>query len=138
MFLAKVVGAFQTKAKFPYYYVRSCPRCGSRQTGRYVKSSKNPNDNEWMLLQSLKNGEIVEFTSSVPEGNAFCTRCGFSWPEYIRARYVSMEYINNQKSERGTVAILDAERNRINEETISREKNGNKIMSGMRKFMGKI
>lgn len=138
MFFSNIVKKTKNAVKLPYYNVRSCPRCGSRKTGRYVKKSKNPNDNEWTIIQSLKNGEIVELTPEIPEGNAFCTECGFSWPEYIREKYVSLGYIENERKARGTAFLLAAEYDKLNEEEKMKAKKHGPAVNTVRKFIGKL
>lgn len=138
MFIDDIVNKFNKTVKLPYYNVRSCPRCGSRQTGRYVKSSKNPNDNQYTIMQSLKNGEIVEVTPEIPEANAFCMECGFSWPQYIRERYVTVDYIKNQKKARGTAFLLDEEYKKMYEEESAKDKKYGKATNTVRKFIGKL
>lgn len=138
MFTDKITQTLKGKVKLPYYNVRSCPRCGSRKTGRFVKSAKNRNDNEFTKLSSLKNGEIIELTKQVPEQNAFCTECGFSWSQYICERYVPLEYIENQKRARGTVYLLDELCRQMEEEEKEKSKKYGHLGNTTRKFFGKL
>lgn len=92
--------------KLPYYYVDNCPSCGSRVTGRYVKASR-PVDNEWMIDQALKNGELLKTVPEVLGPNCFCLECGqnFSFP--VQRKMLTIDEIKEEKIERHTVEILN-------------------------------
>ena len=82
-----------------YYYVPSCPVCGSRRTGRYVKT---PISNARQIKESaLKAGEIIRFAGDEPLTNAFCLSCGHEWPTRIRVRLLSADAIAKEKRDRG-------------------------------------
>lgn len=100
---------FKKIIRVPYYYVPPCPSCGSRATGRYLKSHRAPDD-EYIADASLKNGEVVILRPEVPGNNAFCLTCGCEWPEYVEARFMTLEKIDEEKAARSTKEIMAHEK----------------------------
>lgn len=92
--------------KVPYYYVGKCPHCGSMVTGRYVKAARKT-DNEWMLDQALKNGEILKTIPELIGANCFCLECGqnFSYP--VQRKMLTLAEIKEEKLQRHTIEILN-------------------------------
>ena len=109
--------------KKPYYYVPPCPNCGANATGRYLKSTSNYN-NDWILKESLKNGEIVSFLPEVDdEYQCFCLECDEPFNAEPKLMMLSKERIENQKILRGTkemYALLDEERRKEEKETLNK------------------
>lgn len=87
-----------------YYYVPPCPQCGSRLTGRYVKQPYTKTDIRYVKNESLRHGELIRMTNSVPISNAFCEECGHEWPEHIYARILPAWQVENEKKARSTDA----------------------------------
>lgn len=88
------------KMKYPYYYVPECPECGSKCTGRYVR--KPLKEAIYVEESSLKNGEIIRFTSGFVQDRAFCVDCGFEWSHHVLIRFLTREELDLEKRERGT------------------------------------
>lgn len=86
--------------KTTYYYVPPCPICGSEVTGRYV--SKPWVNQKYMMMESLKNGEIIRFRKKVPDKNMFCEDCGFEWREDVRIVRIEQEDKDGEIARRGT------------------------------------
>ena len=99
----------------PYYYIPPCPRCGSRMTGRYVVGN-NTYDYEWMINESLRNGELISITDFEPENNAYCADCDYEWESPVQLKMLSIEQINEEKRERHTGEILRVRYEEIKEE----------------------
>ncbi len=92
-----------------YYMVPPCPNCGNFHTGRFFKKKKKQYENEWIVKEGLKNGEIMaEIDNIDPENNVFCMDCGFTWSCEVESLRLSSESIEKQKMMRGTNAILAA------------------------------
>lgn len=72
-----------------YYYVPPCPVCGSEVTGRYVTPPLV--NRKYMMMESLKNGEIIKFRKKLPDKNMFCESCGFEWHEDVRPVWIEAE-----------------------------------------------
>lgn len=83
-----------------YYYVPPCPRCGSRKTGRYVKTPYSGAG--YMKEHSLKNGELIRFCLEEPIDNGFCASCGFEWPVRVETRFLPYQKIMEEQKVRGT------------------------------------
>lgn len=92
--------------KKPYYYVPACPCCNSFATGYYVKeNSIDPSFNE---REGLKNGELLIAVKEVPNENAFCLDCGFSWHQVLKAKFLSLAEIEEQKQLRKTAEFYNS------------------------------
>ena len=39
-----------------YYYIPTCPDCGSRRTGKYVKEPSSAETAQYIMRQSLRHG----------------------------------------------------------------------------------
>lgn len=92
--------------RFPYYYVPPCPVCGSAETGRIVKEPAS--HAEYMMISSLKNGEIIMFDPSPsPTDNLFCLSCGHQWTGDAVVRMLTKAQICHEQKKRGTLEILD-------------------------------
>ncbi len=129
----KIRKKIQETVKLPYYYVPPCPACKSPITGRYMKYM-GETSSEWQVNESLRNGEIVEIVSVVPEENCFCCACGHEWEEDIRMRLFTLEEIEQEKAFRGTNIALNERMKRIKEERM----NDKGAFRGFRRFIGKI
>ena len=66
----------------PYYYVPSCPKCGSVITGRFVRA-RNDNDADWIIDESLRHGEIVSPVPKVCNIRAGCSDLSTRIPSTI-------------------------------------------------------
>ena len=88
-----------------YYYVPPCPDCGSAATGRYV----NPPliNKDYMIIESLQNGEIIRYKSKLKENRCFCTDCGFEWEESPRVVRITDEEKNGERKRRHTEKLLN-------------------------------
>lgn len=118
--------------KKPYYYVPPCPRCQSKATGRYMKMSKWKNDNDWMVNECLKKGELVVLMPEIPEDNAFCLSCRFNWPQPIQMTWETNRFIKQQKEDRQTNVILKE----LREEAMAEDEK--KRYKTIRHFVGKL
>lgn len=96
------------------------------------------NDNDWAYMKSLKNGEIVEPIMEVPEDNAFCCTCGFSWPAQINMEMVSIDAIKRERRERGTAVLLQEEYKKQQDIEKQKDARHGKIVNSFRKFIGKL
>lgn len=121
------------KKKMPsyYYYVPPCPRCASTATGRFVKH-RNDTEDEWVFHEALRHGELVVSVEDIPEENAFCNECGFTWPEYVTGKWITYKKVIKEKEKRHTTELLQAEYERMKEEKKLHKKN---ILA---RFIGKI
>ena len=81
-----------------------CPKCGSEITGRYVQKPIVKND--YMVLESFKNGEIIETKKRVPKKNAFCKECGFEWTEEARLVLIDEDEKDAEISRRKTEKLM--------------------------------
>lgn len=117
--------------RVPYYYVPPCPFCGSKMTGRYLKSHWAADD-EYVADTSLKNGELVVFRPEIPSKNVFCVNCGHDWTEYIESRFMTLEEIDKEKAARSTNEIRAQER----EEKKGKKKRG--VLHTIARFIGHI
>lgn len=88
-----------------YYYVPPCPKCGSRVTGHYI-ASRRDNDQDWVILEALKHGEIAQLSYEVPTNNCFCLDCGFEWGEDVSASFKTSNYVKEQRAIRHTDELL--------------------------------
>lgn len=86
--------------KTRYYYVPPCPVCKSEVTGRYVPTPFG--NKHYMIMESLRNGEIVRYAKKVPEKNVFCENCGFEWHEDIDMIFIEQEEKEGEIARRGT------------------------------------
>ena len=89
-----------------YYMVPPCPECGSRRTGRFIRQPFRQLDQEYVMQESLKNGEIVLLKIEVPEKNAFCTDCGYTWKADISLLRISSDEMEAERMRRGTDKLL--------------------------------
>lgn len=94
--------------KKPYYYVPPCPVCHSDMTGHYVLAQNHrKNDIEWMINDSLKNGELIKLVNRIDEQNCFCVICQTEWYSDISMQFKSLNYIEKEKEKRHTEEILE-------------------------------
>ena len=92
---------FKNNIKVPYYFVPKCPSCGSYCTGRYVKNHR-ATENDWMVKESLKNGELIKPIPEILDKTTFCIKCGFEWKGAVTKYYLSLNEIEKQKVIRNT------------------------------------
>lgn len=85
--------------KSAYYYMPPCPQCGSEVTGRYLK--KPFMNSDYTMIESLKNGELIRFCKKVPDKNAYCEDCGFTWHELPRFVWLTSEEKDGEVARRG-------------------------------------
>ena len=88
-----------------YYMIYPCPVCGSRRTGRVVRRPLSGAD--YMMHESLKNGEIIRFAQKEPVANAFCLDCGHVWPQTAVAVWLTADEVESEKAARGTETMLE-------------------------------
>lgn len=81
-----------------------CPICGSEKTGRYVQQQYVKK--HYIVLQSLKNGEIVKLKKKLPYKNAFCIDCNFEWREQPRLVLIDDDDKEMEKARRKTENML--------------------------------
>lgn len=93
--------------KHIYYYVEPCPRCGSRKTGRYIKTPMRGSG--YTKKESLKAGELIRFASPVPDNNGFCASCGYEWHTNVETKWWPSDRIEEEKAVRGTQALYERE-----------------------------
>ena len=99
-----ILGLWGEDMKSIYYYMPPCPRCGSEITGRYIQRPLVKAD--YMVLESLKNGEIVELRKKVPDKNAFCKSCGFEWREAPRVVWIDEDEKEYERAHRKTEKMM--------------------------------
>lgn len=93
------------RIRFPYYYVPSCPACGSAATGRVVKEPGTHAD--YTMISSLKNGELIMFDPSPsPTNNLFCLQCGNVWTGEVKVLMLTRAQISYEQKKRGTLELL--------------------------------
>ena len=126
--------------KKPYYYVPPCPSCNSPITGRFMKYHRTT-ETDWMITESLKNGELVRPVPEILEDNAFCLTCGYTWPCKISLKMLSINDIKKEKGKRMTTEIYKQKIEQDNE----RELNAKVSRRGLKKaahhikrYIGKI
>ncbi len=90
----------------PYYEVPPCPSCGSVRTGYFVKRAKKDIDNNWIIDNALKNGELISLVDSTQEDDFFCLNCDYTWPGVLGMQLKSREFIDQEATKRGTREIL--------------------------------
>lgn len=114
-----------------YYMVPRCKECGSYKTGRYVVPPRF--HKEYMMIESLKNGEIIQFRAKEPLKNAFCLNCGHEWIQKVEISRLSAEEKEEQIIRRGTEEMLNdyIERNHLNDK---KKSIFGGIFSGLTKF----
>ncbi len=96
---------FRKIIKKPYYYVGECPYCGSAITGRYVKA-RRVTENEWIIDEGLKNGELIKTIPELLGANCFCLECGTNFSYPVHMKMVSLEEIKQEKIKRHTIELL--------------------------------
>ena len=89
----------------PYYYVGQCTKCGSEVTGRYVRTHRTT-ENEWMIDEALKNGELVRPITEILGDNCFCLECGEDFNAPVEFRLISTNELKEEKIKRHTVEFL--------------------------------
>lgn len=95
------------KIKSPYYYVPPCPQCGSRATGRFIKSRGGRQD-EWTVMESLKHGELVSPEAEIDSRfTTYCATCGFMWNGKVEIKWLSPSELEDEKIARGTRDIMN-------------------------------
>lgn len=114
--IGKIKGFLYSKVKKPYYYVDTCPECGSFRTGRFVKY-RDITNTEWMINEALRNGELIEPLPEVPFQNCFCADCELIWHQDIEMRMITLEEMKKQKELRGTNFILKERCEEVRAET---------------------
>lgn len=97
--------SFKKLIPVPYNYVNPCPICDSWLTGRYIKSH-SPEDDDYAIESSLKNGEIVKPATEIPERNCFCLACGAQWIGRVKPMTKSPAEINEERARRCTEDLL--------------------------------
>lgn len=116
-----------------YYYVPPCPVCESRRTGKFFSRHMRAVDNEYIVMTSLKNGEIATPIDELdPENQAFCLNCGYTWDGPISTKFFSLKRIEEEKRVRGTKEMYSEILSEKNEE----EKE--KKFKTLRKFIGRF
>lgn len=120
--------------KVPYYYVGACPNCDSEATGRFIPYYRDA-DLDYVIQNSLKNGELVAVGDEHEHGNLFCNDCGNVWYGPVKRVFLSLNEIEYQRFVRDTDRIL-AERKAIKEQEETTEKGG--VMTAYKKFMGRL
>ena len=108
-------GKIKNLIKKPYYYVPPCPSCGSHVTGRFVRM-RGQNDNDWMINEALKNGELISLVPEVLNKTAYCVECDYTWYTDIQLKFLNNEQIKEQKTERYTNEALTMRMNALAEE----------------------
>lgn len=129
--------SFSSLIPLPHYFVPPCPCCGSKRTGRFIKSH-NVTNTDWAVRNALKNGELVKPTSDIdPDGQLFCLDCGFTWTEPIEARIATPKEITEERQKRGTIDILNAlEEEDRDDKREAGKKHG--LINSYVKFIGKF
>lgn len=94
--------------RYLYYYVPPCPQCGSRKTGRYVRTPLTGSG--YMKEESLKNGELIRFEAEEPVNNGFCVSCGHEWPVHVETKFWSYARIHEEQLVRGTIPLYERSR----------------------------
>lgn len=117
--------------KKPYYYVRPCPFCESRMTGRFFRYNRET-ETEWVINEGLRNGELLSPLPEITTYNCFCTECDAVWYESIPMSFFSLEQIQEEKVARGTNEILGQ---RIKEMREYEKKHKKNILI---RFIGKV
>lgn len=115
--------------KKPYYFVPPCPVCNSAMTGRYVPMHRD-NDIEWIINDSLKNGELVKPVNKISEQNCFCVVCQSEWYSDVHMELMSLDFIEKEKEKRHTAEIL--------EDRMSEEKKSKGLIGLFINFVGKL
>lgn len=124
--------------KKPYYYVPSCPVCGSKQTGRLLPSHGKYN-NGWIEKESLKNGEIVHMMEEIPEDvNAFCLNCDAMWQADIKTKFLNHREIEDEKRNRGTAALYSIYMEKMLDDKTALQKSRGPIVNLIANFIGHI
>ena len=105
---------YRKKIRKPYYYVPKCPKCGSRVTGRFVRA-RNDNDAEWLIDESLRNGEIVSPMPKVLSENCFCCECNATFKADTELRWLNLDELDKEKIDRNIYDIWLERRNASDE-----------------------
>lgn len=102
-----------------YRMVPPCSRCGSWNTGYYIKGNVSE---RWIIKWALKRGEIV-LIDSAPEHNCFCGHCGIEWTQDIPLKLLSQSEWEEQKKLReidkayeNAMEIFDNDERKVKEE----------------------
>lgn len=84
-----------------YYDIPPCPECGSRRTGRYLRSSFFETENMKILEEGILCGEVVDLTTDPQKKHtAFCRDCGHEWHYEARASVIGKTERDRQRRER--------------------------------------
>lgn len=138
MYISKSVkNLFKKMIRKPYYYVSPCPLCESKVTGRFVPMH-HATEMNWIIEESLKNGEIVSATNEIDEHNCFCMECDATWYEPIPIKLFTLARIDEERKNRLTEEFLNELHNpdSENEAKINRKAKG---ISGLFiNFVGKL
>ncbi len=122
------------KAKKMYYLVPPCPNCGSYVTGRFFKIKSNEYNNQWIIKEGLKNGEIMAPAEKIDDENVFCMACGNTWYHNISSSWFTYEQVEMQKDMRGTRQML----REITLEEFEGQPQKHGIIGGIKKYIGHI
>lgn len=129
--------ALINKIKRPYYYVPNCPQCGSRMTGRFMKLP-SAYEADWIINESLRNGELVCLVPEVLNHNAYCVECDHTWYADIKVLFLRPEQINIEKIERHTNEILKIRYDNLNEVKKQKKAKHGFVFNHVTNFIGKV
>ena len=111
----KMAEFFNRTVHLPYYYVKECPVCGSRETGRFIRYHRDT-DMDYIITSSLKNGELVAPREDMSRENLFCNECGYTWYGSVQMKFLSLKKIKEEKIARHTFEILEERMEALKEE----------------------
>ena len=115
----------------PYYYVGPCPHCNSEITGRYI-AYRGQREMQWVIDESLRNGEIVYPVAEKMDKNCYCLECGESFNYPVELSLYSIKEVKKEKLKRHTAELL-AERMQDDD-----HKKAKGIFAPFVNFVGKI
>ena len=115
MKLLEAKRAIKGKIRVPYYYVPSCPYCGSIKTGRIIKYKREV-DMDYEMIVSFKNGELVVPIDSTGPENCCCTNCGYIWYSFIKLSFISLAERDRERARRGAMHLYAEKRAQIRQD----------------------
>ncbi len=88
--------------KKPYYYVKPCPYCNSKMTGRFIEPSFDSKNQKFKEKDSLRHGEIIMPKSNIGNKNCFCVKCNRTFHYDVPMKFISKYELEKEMEDRKT------------------------------------
>ena len=115
-----------------YHDVSPCQRCGSLNTGYYIKGNLSE---FWIMKWALKHGEFVMFRNDSVY-NCFCGNCGIEWKGDIPIKIINgkqlaeIKRLKNIETAKANIQQLQQEsekEKKLMDKQLKKEKKRNKL-----------